>query len=248
MSEEDATSQDDDGTSGEAETTPSTDQPRAESDSENGTGEALEEEPANRSDGMEVDDELLDYVEDASTETLARELDSVRNRAESAEEEREELAKQVEDLEDRVKRIQADFQNYKKRTERRREEEAARATQNLIERLLPVRENLDRAINQDSEADIRDGVEATLIELDTVLENEGVTQIDPIPGDDVDPKRHEVVHREDEDADSIASVYRRGYEMSGTVIQAAQVTVGTVEESDTDGSDATDAEPDQEAS
>lgn len=235
MSEEDATSQDD-RASRETGSQTSTDDPHDGSESAEGTPD---EDPNERSNGEEFDEDLLEYVETADSESLAREVASLRKRADSAEAE-------CAELEERVRRIQADFQNYKKRTERRREEEAARATQDLVERLLPVRENLDRAVNQDSETDIRDGVEATLVELDTVLENEGVTPIDPSPGNDVDPKRHEVVHREDDDADSIATVYRRGYEMAGTVIRPAQVTVGTVADSERDDTD--DGEPEQDHS
>lgn len=231
MSEEDATSQDDGGTEDDPESTSST--------GEANGAHAMDDEAKGENHGT-----LLEHVEQTDPETIAQELQSLRERAETAEEDRDALAAEVEDLEERIKRIQADFQNYKKRTERRREEETARATQDLVERLLPVRENLARAVDQNSETDIRDGVQATLGELDTVLENEGVSSIDPSPGDDVDPTRHEVVHREDEDADSIASVFRRGYEMGGTVIRSAQVTVGTVEE----GSDSADTEPDQEAS
>lgn len=228
MSEEDARSHTDDRPSGGQESTTPTDEPGGASESSEGT----------------ADEDLLEHVEEAEPEDLANELDTLQERAESAEEDRRELAAEVEDLEDRVRRIQADFQNYKKRTERRREEQEARATQDLVERLVPVRENLARAVNQDSETDIREGVEATLVELDTVFENEGVTPIEPTPGDDVDPMRHEVVHREDDDADSIASVYRRGYEMSGSVIRPAQVTVGTVADAETDVTDSTDTETD----
>jgi molecular chaperone GrpE len=70
-----------------------------------------------------------------------------------------------------------------------------------------------------------------------------VRPIEPSSGDEVDPTRHEVVHREDDDADSIASVYRRGYEMGGTVIRPAQVTVGAIENPETANS-----EPDEEPS
>lgn len=231
MSEEDATSQDADRTSTGPESTTST--------VEGGDTTGTSEETTN--------EELLEHVEETDSEALATELDALRQRAESAEEDRQELAAEVEDLEDRVRRIQADFQNYKKRTERRREEQEARATQDLVERLVPVRENLARAVNQDSDTNIREGVEATLEELDTVFENEGVTPIEPSPGDDVDPSRHEVVHREDDEADSIASVYRRGYEMSGNVIRPAQVTVGTGAKAETDATESTDTETDHEA-
>jgi molecular chaperone GrpE len=230
MTEEDVTSEEDDRSSSAPDAGAHTDEPGEQRASTAVTPDS-------------VDEELLEHVENSDSKALAQELHSLRQRAESAETARDELASEVDDLEERVQRIQADFQNYKKRTERRREEEEARATQALVERLLPVRENLNRAVDHDSNTDIRDGVEATLEELDTVLEHEGVRPIEPSSGDEVDPTRHEVVHREDDDADSIASVYRRGYEMGGTVIRPAQVTVGAIENPETANS-----EPDEEPS
>jgi molecular chaperone GrpE len=133
----------------------------------------------------------------------------------------------VENLESRLKRKQADFQNYKKRTKERQEEIKARATEDLVTRLVPVRDDLVRALEQDDDVDIRDGVESTLASLDRVLDAENVTAIEPSPGDDVDPTRHEVMMRveSDQPEGTVADVYRPGYEMAGSVIQAAQVTV-----------------------
>jgi molecular chaperone GrpE len=133
----------------------------------------------------------------------------------------------TEDLESRLKRKQADFQNYKKRTEEQKAELKERATEDFVARLVPVRDDLVRALEQDDDVDIRDGVESTLASLDRVLESENVSAIEPSPGDEVDPVRHEVMMQvESEQPDgSIVEVFRPGYEMAGSVIQEAQVTV-----------------------
>jgi molecular chaperone GrpE len=133
----------------------------------------------------------------------------------------------TEDLESRLKRKQADFQNYKKRTEEQKAELKERATEDFVARLVPVRDDLVRALEQDDDVDIRDGVESTLASLDRVLESENVSAIEPSPGDEVDPVRHEVMMQvESEQPDgSIVEVFRPGYEMAGSVIQDAQVTV-----------------------
>jgi molecular chaperone GrpE len=139
----------------------------------------------------------------------------------------EEARAEREDFEDRLKRKQAEFQNYKKRQEKRREQERQRATEDLVTELLEVRDNLKRALEQDEDADIREGVEATFRQLDDVLASENVDPIEPDPGADVDPQRHEVLLRveSDQPAGTVDDVQRPGYEMAGKVLRPAQVTV-----------------------
>jgi len=131
------------------------------------------------------------------------------------------------DLESKLKRTQADFQNYKKRAKKRQEEIKERATEDFLARLVPVRDDLVRALDQEEGVDIRDGVESTLSSFDTVLEEEGVTPIEPVPGDEVDPTRHQVMMRveSDQPEGTVVDLYRPGYEMAGSIIQEAQVTV-----------------------
>ena len=99
--------------------------------------------------------------------------------------------------------------------------------EDLIERIVPVRDNLVRALEQEEGADLRPGVESTLEEFDRVLEEENVEAIEPDPGSDVDPVRHQVMLRvgSDEPAGTIAEVYQPGYEIGDSVIREAQVTV-----------------------
>ena len=164
-----------------------------------------------------VDEQLVERVADADPEELARELAALRSRNETLEAEVEELRSEAEELEEKLKRKQAEFQNYKKRMEKRREEEKQRATEDLVTRLLDVRDNLQRALEQDEDADIRGGVESTLRSFDDVLDEENVEVIEPEPGEEVDPHRHEVLVRveSDQPEDSIAELHRPGYDMAG---------------------------------
>lgn len=161
-------------------------------------------------------------------ERLAAEVE-----AELADAEEELAAKEaeIEELEGKLKRKQADFQNFKKRQEKKLADQTARATEDLVEKLLPVRDNLARALEQDADTDIRDGVESTLRELDSVLDDEGAEPITPEAGEEPDPERHEVLMRvESEQPDgTIAELYRPGYEMGERVIRTAQVTVSSDE-------------------
>ena len=153
-------------------------------------------------------------------EALAREVAALeRAAAESAE--------RVEELEASLRRTKADFQNYKKRAKKRQEQEKARATESLVSRLTEVRDNLVRALDQEADADIRPGVESTLETFDRVLGEEDVAVVDPEPGEEVDPERHEVMMRVDSDRPegTVAEVFKQGYETADRVIEPAQVTV-----------------------
>jgi molecular chaperone GrpE len=153
----------------------------------------------------------------------------VEERLVAAESERRELEAEVDDLRTRLKRKQADFQNYKKRAKKRQERLEKRATEDLVQRLIDVRDNLRRAVEEEHEnvESLREGVELTLKELDRVFQDENVTEIRPDPGEEVDPQRHEVMLRVESDhpEDTIAEVYQPGYEMAEKVLQSAQVTV-----------------------
>jgi molecular chaperone GrpE len=171
--------------------------------------------------------EIQEHVADSDPEAVAEEIATLREHVGDLELELEEARAEREDFEDRLKRKQAEFQNYKKRQEKRREQERQRATEDLVTELLEVRDNLKRALEQDEDADIREGVEATFRQLDDVLASENVDPIEPDPGADVDPQRHEVLLRveSDQPAGTVDDVQRPGYEMAGKVLRPAQVTV-----------------------
>ena len=176
-------------------------------------------------DGSEAVD-LADRVAEYDAE-LGAAVGNLEDRIAELEAELADAEERADDLESKLKRKQADFQNYKKRAKRRQEEIKERATEDFLTRLVPVRDDLVRALDQDEGVDIRDGVESTLASFDQVLEEEGVTPIQPDAGDEVDPTRHQVMMRVESDRPegTVVDVYRPGYEMAGTVIQEAQVTV-----------------------
>ncbi|MFW5924098.1 MAG: nucleotide exchange factor GrpE [archaeon] len=156
-----------------------------------------------------------------------------------------EKEEEIETLTERLQRTQADFQNYKKRAKERQADAERRATRELLERFLSVRDDLGRALEDESNdlESLKEGVRVTRNEFDRVLDAEGVVQIDPEPGTAVDPTRHEVMMRveSDQPADTVASVYRKGYETEEAVLRTAQVTVseGPAEASDDENTEAT---------
>jgi molecular chaperone GrpE len=195
---------------------------------------------------IEVGEDFVERIADADPEQLATEISQLRLRVESLESELAAREEDVEELEEKLKRKQADFQNYKKRMEKKREQEKQRATEDLVGRLLDVRDNLVRALEQDEDADIRDGIEATRRQFDEELRRENVEPVEPDPGADVDPQRHEVLLRVEsaQPEGTIAEVHRPGYEMADKVIRSAQVTVsdGGNEDDDAEQADADSAD------
>ena len=189
-------------------------------------------------------EELEDLTE--RIESQAETIDRLQADLEEADAEIEEYEAEIEDLESRLKRKQADFQNYKKRAKKRQQQIKDRATEDLVERLIGVRDDLKRALEEgsgDAES-LQQGVEMTLREFDRILEDENVSEIDPEPGTETDPQRHEVMMQIDSDLPegTIADVFTPGYEMGEKVIQNAQVTVSNGElEGDDERNDDGDA-------
>jgi molecular chaperone GrpE len=176
---------------------------------------------------VDVEPELLEQVEAASPEETARCIALLRRRVDALEGQLGSREQEIEDLESRLKRKQADFQNYKKRQKERLEEEKRRATEDFVERIVDVRDNLARALDQDGDADIRGGVETTLTQFDEQLQRENVERLEPDPGEEVDPQRHETLATvaSDQPEGTVAEVHRPGYEMACKVVRPAQVAV-----------------------
>ncbi|GAA0505917.1 molecular chaperone GrpE [Halorubrum aquaticum] len=170
-------------------------------------------------DGTDAEPALADRVAEHD-EALAEEVADLES-------ELEERREEVDELTSKLARVRADFSNYKQRAKRKREEIRERASESLVERIAPVRNDLVRALDQEDGSDIRPGVESTLEKFDEVLDEEGVEPIEPEPGEEVDPARHQVMLRVDSDQPdgTVHEVYEPGYEMGDRVISEAQVTV-----------------------
>ena len=124
---------------------------------------------------------------------------------------------------DRLRRLQADFENYKKRTAKEHREAGQRAAARLADSLLPVLDSCDAAMMHGAS-----GVEPVFAALLGVLEKEGLERIDPL--DQVfDPELHEAVlheHAEEpHDKPRVVEVLRPGYSWKGQIIRAAMVKV-----------------------
>lgn len=144
----------------------------------------------------------------------------------------EELKKKLEEAEAKAgeylqmaQRLQADFDNFRKRTQRENEEFKAFATAGLISELLTIEDDLDRALdNAKEENDFVIGVRGIRQNLMKVLESKGLTEI-PTDGK-FDPNCHEALCVEESDTDGdIAEVFQKGYRLGNKVLRYSKVKV-----------------------
>jgi molecular chaperone GrpE len=156
-------------------------------------------------------EEEPDDAEDSPSTLLAEELETTRR-------ERDEYL-------DALRRLKAEFENSRKRQERERARLLETASERLVVELLPVLDNLDRAL--EAEGDIREGVRATRDQLASVLGEEGLLPV-ASDGQPFDPNVHEAVMGQPSDEHeegTVLQTFQRGYLLNGKPIRPAKVIV-----------------------
>jgi molecular chaperone GrpE len=146
---------------------------------------------------------------------------------------RSEAERQRDEYIEALQRLQAEFENYRKRVSKQQVEQVERAAVSLVDKLLPVLDVLDLAAEHLGDADSEEGkalVQASAL-LNDVLAKEGLERVDPV-GDPFDPNSHEAVgnvpadeDESDEQGPTVAQVMRPGYRWRGTVVRPAMVLV-----------------------
>ena len=133
-----------------------------------------------------------------------------------------------EEAEARALRVQADFDNFRRRSRKETEEAGKRANADLITTILPVLDNFERALKMMQESADRDGVEMIFKQMQQVLENAGLQEIEA-EGAVFDPNIHRAVLQEtveDERKGKVLMVMQKGYLLGDKLIRAAVVQVG----------------------
>ena len=129
---------------------------------------------------------------------------------------------------DRLARLQAEFENARKRAERERLEFRDYVTGSVVEQFLPVLDNLNLALNSNGSAhQLRSGVELIVKQMDEILRQMQVTP-DPSEGEEFDPRLHEAlgsVERHDLPDQHVAEEIRRGYRLRERLLRPALVRV-----------------------
>ena len=208
--------------------------------------DVVEDEGAEAQDRPLTEEEMVEAAIRAGEEAAEADLkaDAQAKSAECAELSRK-LASAEEDVraaqaaaaeaQDKLLRLQAEWDNFRRRTAAERLEERERATEKLVGNLLPVIDDIERAIEHASADEagpeqmtqFAEGVAAVRAKMLDVLSREGVEPIQPA-GDAFDPLAHQAVGRVEDASvydETVAEVYQPGYRMGGKVIRPAMVTV-----------------------
>ena len=157
------------------------------------------------------------------------ELKEEVNEKEEKNENKEMVPKQdYDDLDDRYKRILAEFENFKKRSSKEREGMYNSVLSDVVEVILPVLDNLENAAKVETEDEnYKQGIELVLKQFKDVLKSKGIEEIEAI-GSTFDPELHEAVGSIQDDnlgEKEIAQEYRKGYKIGSKVIRHSMVVV-----------------------
>lgn len=180
---------------------------------------------------------------------LKKELDELKSNSKLQKEELEKILKEVEEKDEQLadteknlekkeeelkeyvshlQRLQADFDNFKKQTEKRNKEIIEFANEDLIINILDIYEDFGRALeNAKTEKELKEGVELIYSKMKNVLEKEGLTEI-PTDGEKFDPFKHEalmVENSDDHDNGKIIEELMKGYTLKDKVIKYSKVKV-----------------------
>lgn len=197
--------------------------------------EKINENSYDEKESKEETVETSEVMEDKEfEETNENESDSLEKKIEELEagnkkllEEKESMEKELNSAKDRLLRVTAEYDNYRKRTAKEKEGIYTDACEDILKNILPVLDNLERASAVDGNSeDIKKGIEMTLRQFKGSLEK---LQVEEIPTDgEFDPNMHNaVMHIEDDNygANSIAEVFQKGYKRGNKVLRHSMVKV-----------------------
>ncbi len=135
---------------------------------------------------------------------------------------------QIEETEDRLKRVAAEFDNYKKRSSKEKEGLYNSLVGDIVSNFLPIIDNLEKAVEAETkDEEYKKGVELVLKQFKDVLSARGVTEIETV-GKTFDPELHEAVSSVQDDTKGekeIVQEYRKGYKIGDRVIRHSMVVV-----------------------
>lgn len=174
-------------------------------------------------------EDAVEGSEEEAPEEAASEAAAMQEEIEALKGQVEKLTGDLQEKKDRLLRLQADFDNFRRRSAKEREEISAVVTQNFCKDMLPLLDNFERAMaaeTKDVEA-FQKGVEMIFTQFQEVLKKNGLEQIEAV-GQKFDPNFHQAVMRvedpEKED-DTVAQELQKGYMVKGRVIRPSMVQV-----------------------
>jgi len=184
-----------------------------------------------------IEEEKEGNVQEAAPEVLVEEAAAKETQADAdplqeLEAKLAEAQEQAKDHHDRMLRMAAELDNYKKRAARELDDMRKYATENIVRQLLTVVDNLERAIasaspdNQNDQS-VVDGVALTLAEINKILEKHHVTPIEAL-GEPFDPAFHQAMCQEecsDKPANTVVQEFQKGYLIHDRLLRPAMVVV-----------------------
>jgi molecular chaperone GrpE len=170
----------------------------------------------------------VEVLAEAEAGTEAQVEESVSVEVEALKKQLEESEARVSEFKDSWMRSQAEFQNYKKRVERDNDMMRASMKGDIVKRILPVLDDLERALqNRPADESWANGIELIVRKFQTTLESEGVKRIEA-EGKEFDPNFHEAISNEPNDeveSGHVIAIVQNGYMLGERVIRPALVRV-----------------------
>ena len=186
---------------------------------------------------MDFEETVSDKEEDSKNEETTSEETENKESSEDKKAKKKIFGKkdkkdqQIEDLEDKYQRLFAEFQNYRNRSEKEKSAMFEVGAKAIIEKILPVVDNLERGVAALSEEDLSSpvgqGMSLIYKQMTTALEEIGVTAIET-EGKEFDPELHNAVMHEDNEElgeNMISQEFQKGYKYRETVIRHSMVKV-----------------------
>ena len=175
-------------------------------------------------------------VEEATKPEEGEEASEESDAEADVEPEEDELAQAkavAADMRDKYLRLQAEWDNFRKRTAAEREQEKVRASEKLVKDLIPVIDDLERAVEHAQQTgeggSLTQGVEAVTAKFLQILGKSKVEQIEAV-GEPFDPNKHQAVGTQPDDTvpeETVVAVYQKGYQMGDRVLRPAMVVTST---------------------
>ena len=180
----------------------------------------------------QTEEKLVEETQGAETSEEAREpVCDKSDKKEKKKKKKDKWEEKAEELEDRVKRQMAEFDNFRKRTEKEKSQMYGLGARDVIEKILPVVDNFERGLatvpEEDKENPVIQGMDKIYKQLTTVLTELGVTPIEAV-GQPFNPDFHNaVMHVEDENLgeNEVAEEFLKGYLYKDTVVRHSMVKV-----------------------
>ncbi len=204
------------------------------------SSEAKEPEPmktGGEKDGPPVSEAPSEEKGKAAEEGVGRESGATEEKTDAApaeaspEQKAEQLIKENEELKDKLVRLMADFDNYKKRATKEKSDVIQFGNEGLLKDLLPIIDNIERLLTysygEGNWKSFQEGIELLLTEVSRTLAKYGVEPIEAL-GKPFDPNLHQAMQRAETDeaeADTVVEVYQKGYLYRGRLLRPALVVV-----------------------